>query len=118
MYNSLGLIFFALFALTLFGMYILVRRRIGSAVVVSALGVALSMVSFMLFTITQGNTLVWAILMGLVIGGLFSGTALLVARYFIISEERRARFDPYAPAPTDAASGDAAAGRQSPGTPG
>jgi len=94
MQNAAGLIFFGIFAITLFVMYILIRRRIGPASLIAAAGVIISIISFMLFTLAQGNTLVWAVVVGLVIGGLFSATALAAAYYFTSTENRRAKFDP------------------------
>lgn len=92
--NTPALIFFGIFAVTLFVMYILVRRRIGSTTLIAAAGVVISIISFMLFTLAQGNTLLWAIVIGLVIGGLFSATALAAAYYFSSNEIRRAKLDP------------------------
>ena len=94
MQNTTAFIFFAFFAINLFGMYILIRRRIGSTAVIAAGGIVVSIASFMLFTLAQGNTLVWAVVIGLVVGGLFSVTALAAAWYFTNSENRRQRFDP------------------------
>ncbi len=92
--TTAGLIFFGIFAITLFVMYVLIRRRIGSTVLIASAGVVISIISFMLFTLAQGNTLLWAVVIGLVIGGLFSATALAAAYYFSSNESRRAKLDP------------------------
>lgn len=94
--QPLALIFFAAFALVLVAMYILVRRRIGSTALVAAGGILGSIIAMMLFTLAQGNTVTWAVLIGLLVGGLFSVGALLIAIFFTSSEARKAKLDPYA----------------------
>ncbi|MFN8531238.1 MAG: hypothetical protein U0670_21765 [Anaerolineae bacterium] len=94
MQNGLGLIFFVLFGVFLIGMYLLLRRRVGPAPVIAGIGIGGSVISVFLMTLAQGNTAVWAIVMGLVMGGLFSVLAAVAALYFSRSEARRERFDP------------------------
>lgn len=101
MQSPVAFVFFAFFALILFVMYILIRRHIGSTVLVAAGGVIGSMISMMLFTLAQGNTVGWAILIGIAVGGVFSAGALVLASYFAGSDARKATFNPYAPPEDD-----------------
>jgi hypothetical protein len=96
MQSIASLVFFIVFALVQLGMYILVRRRIGSTMVVAVLGVVISVACIALMTLAQGNTPLWAAVVGVLLGGLFSTVSLAAAWYFSTSESRRARFDPYA----------------------
>lgn len=97
MQNPAALIFFVLFAIVQVAMYILVRRGIGSMVTVAIIGIAASIVCVMLMTLAQGNTILWAIVLGVLLSGLFSTVALAAAWYFSTSDKRRAKFDPHAP---------------------
>ena len=95
--QPVALIFFLFFGLVLFAMYILIRRRIGSTSLVAAAGIVGSMISMTLFSLAQGNILLLAVVVGIVVGGAFSVGALLVASYFTSSETRRHKLDPYTP---------------------
>ncbi len=84
-----SLIFFIAFAAILFFMYIGIRRRIASPMIISAAGVLGSVVSMMLFSLSQGNFIVHAILVGLLVGGGLSIITLVIALYFHSQELRK-----------------------------
>ena len=86
-----ALIFFALFALVLAGMYLGIRRTWASPGIVAGVGVLLSIIFMVLMSLAQGNSVVQAVLVGILVGGLFSGATLAVAWYFH-SNEMRARY--------------------------
>jgi len=86
-----ALIFFALFALVLAGMYLGIRRSWASPGIVAGFGVLLSIIFMVLMSLAQGNSVVQAVLVGILVGGLFSGATLAVAWYFH-SNEMRARY--------------------------
>ncbi len=92
--QSTSLIYFAVFAFVQVAMYILIRRRIGHPAVIAAIGVVISFASLLFMALEQGTTLIWAVIVGLVLGGLFSGISLAAAWYFTTNENRRSRFDP------------------------
>lgn len=94
MQNPLALAFFFVFAVVQLGMYSLVRRRVGSTVVIAAVGIVISIACLLLMTLAQGNTPLWAVVIGLLIGGLFSTVTLAAAWYFSTADQRRVRFDP------------------------
>jgi ABC-type Fe3+-siderophore transport system permease subunit len=86
-----ALILFVVFALVLAAMYLSIRRAWFSPGVTAAVGVILSMVLMVLISLAQNNLPIQAILVGVVIGGVFSGVTLAAAWYFH-SQELRARF--------------------------
>ena len=54
-------------------MYVAIRRRFASPVVIAAIGVFANMIVMTLIGLAQGNTIYQAIFAGLLVGGLFSG---------------------------------------------
>ncbi|MEO8396691.1 MAG: hypothetical protein ABI700_27105 [Chloroflexota bacterium] len=82
---------FVVFGLILFAMYIAIRRRFASPVIISAIGVFANIVVMTLIGLAQGDTIYQAIFAGLLIGGLFSGGVLAMAVYFQNNEQRRGR---------------------------
>lgn len=86
-----ALIFFALFALVLAGMYLGIRRQWAAPGMIAGAGVMLSIIFMVLVSLAQGNGVLQAVLVGLLVGGLFSGATLAVAWYFH-SNEMRARY--------------------------
>jgi hypothetical protein len=84
-------IFFALFALVLAGMYLAIRRQWAAPGLVAGGGVVLSIIFMTLMSLAQGNAVLQALLVGILVGGLFSGATLAIAWYFH-SNELRARY--------------------------
>jgi uncharacterized membrane protein len=90
--NSLfSWIFFAVFAAILVCMYLAIRRQWAKPGFVAAAGVIGSVLSMLLMSVAQGNNALQAVVVGLVVGGLFSGFVLAVAWYFQL-KDMRARF--------------------------
>lgn len=87
--NPTSLLFFAVFGIILFVMYIAVRRRWASPLVIAAVGVIASVVVITLMSLTEGNHIYQALFVGLLVGGLFSAGTLAIAWYFLSQEERR-----------------------------
>ena len=87
--NPTSLLFFAVFGIILFVMYIAVRRRWASPMIVAAVGVIASVVVITLMSLTEGNHIYQALFVGLLVGGLFSAGTLAIAWYFLSQEERR-----------------------------
>ncbi|MCC6801946.1 MAG: hypothetical protein IT319_03600 [Anaerolineae bacterium] len=89
MQNPTAWLLFALFGLILFVMYVSLRRRWASPLVVSALGVLASVIVMTLTGLAQNNTIYQALFAGLLVGGLFSGGTVAMAAYFQSSEARQ-----------------------------
>lgn len=102
MQNPIAWLLFAVFSLILFAMYVGIRRRWGSPILVGGLGVIASIVVMTLLGLAQNNTAYQALFAGLLVGGLFSGGALVIAYYFQ-SNERRRNLDINQPPPDDGA---------------
>jgi hypothetical protein len=87
----LSLILFAVFGLLLAGMYIAIRREWFKPGLIAGFGVALSVVLMIAVSLAQGNQVLQAVVVGTLIGGLFSSATLAVAWYFH-RNELRARY--------------------------
>jgi drug/metabolite transporter (DMT)-like permease len=84
-------VLFAVFALVLAGMYIAIRREWFAPSITAGVGVVLSMILMMSISLAQSNPFMWALIVGIILGGLFSGATLAVAWYFH-KNELRARY--------------------------
>ena len=84
-------IFFIVFAGVLVITYLAIRREWASPVVVSAVSVLGSIIAMTLVSLAQGNSIIQAIIVGIVVGSVFSGATLAIAWYFH-SNELRARY--------------------------
>jgi hypothetical protein len=82
---------FVAFAFVLAGIYLSIRRQWFAPGLTSGVGVVLSMFMMTLFSLAQNNVPVQAIIVGILLGGLFSGATLAAAWYFH-SNEMRARY--------------------------
>ncbi|MCB9461833.1 MAG: hypothetical protein H6670_19445 [Anaerolineaceae bacterium] len=82
------MLFFLIFGIILVAMYIAIRRQLASTTIIAAAGVFGSIVSMTLFGLAQGNLFAHALTVGFLIGGLFSGAALVIAFYFQGNEMR------------------------------
>ncbi|MCB9451274.1 MAG: hypothetical protein H6672_07525 [Anaerolineaceae bacterium] len=89
--QGFALILFALFALVLVGLYLAIRREWANPGMVAGGGMVLSIFLMILTSLAQGNVPLQAIVVGIVIGAVFSGATLAVAWYFH-SQERRAAY--------------------------
>ena len=89
--QSSALLLFVVFALVLAAMYLSIRRAWFSPGVTAAVGVILSMVVMVLISLAQNNLPIQAVIVGVILGGVFSGVTLAAAWYFH-SQELRTRF--------------------------
>ena len=89
--QSSALLLFVVFALVLASMYLSIRRAWFSPGATAAVGVILSMIVMVLISLAQNNLPIQAVIVGVIIGGVFSGVTLAAAWYFH-SQEIRARF--------------------------
>ena len=89
--QGLAWIFFMLMALTLLGTYLAIRREWFSPGVIAGVGVVTSIVLMILTAFGQGNSAIQAIIVGIVVGGVFSGATVGVAWHFH-SQELRKRY--------------------------
>lgn len=76
------------FALVLAGIYLSIRRQWLPPGITAGIGVVLSMLLMTLFSLAQNNILVQAVIVGILLGGLFSGATLAAAWYFHSNEMR------------------------------
>jgi hypothetical protein len=79
---------FAAFALVLAGMYLSIRRQWVAPGITAGVGLVLSMFLMTLFSLAQHNMAIQAIIVGILVGGLFSGATLAAAWYFHSNELR------------------------------
>ena len=84
-------VIFVVFALLLAGIYLSIRRQWFAPGLTAGLGVVASMFLMTLFSLAQNNVAVQAIIVGILLGGLFSGVTLAAAWYFH-SNEMRTRY--------------------------
>jgi ABC-type Fe3+-siderophore transport system permease subunit len=83
-----ALIFFFLFVVVLVMTYLAIRRQWAGPVTVSVSSVIASVLTMALFSLAQGNSPIHAILVGVVVGTVFSGALLAIAWYFHSGELR------------------------------
>jgi ABC-type Fe3+-siderophore transport system permease subunit len=95
--QGLGLVFFVLLAITLLLTYLSIRRAWVAPGVTAGVSVVVSIVLMVLTAFAQGNSPVQAIVVGIVVGGLFSAVTLGIAWYFQNQEvqKRPADYDEY-----------------------
>ena len=86
-----ALLLFIIFALVLAGMYLSIRRGWFAPGMTAAVGVILSMIVMVMISLAQNNLPIQAIVVGILVGGVFSGVTLAAAWYFH-SQELRARY--------------------------
>lgn len=80
--------FFLVFALVLLLMYLAIRRGWAAPGLISGVGVLASIVAMVLYSLAQGNSILQAVVVGIVVGALFSGAVLAIAWYFHNNEIR------------------------------
>ncbi|MBI5671231.1 MAG: hypothetical protein HZC41_24810 [Chloroflexi bacterium] len=86
--QGLAWVFFVLFALALAGMYLGIRRAWAAPGLIAGVGVVVSIVLMTLISFAQNNSPFQAIIVGILLGGLFGGATLAVAWYFQSQEMR------------------------------
>ncbi|GIL08751.1 MAG: hypothetical protein BroJett033_2620 [Chloroflexota bacterium] len=84
-----ALIFFALLAAILLLTYVAIRREWFAPTGTAAASVIASVVAMTLVSLAQGNGVLQAVVVGIVVGALFSGVTLGIAWYFHSAELRR-----------------------------
>lgn len=89
--QSGALILFAVFALVLVSIYLSIRRAWFPPGITAAVGVILSMILMVMISLAQQNSLLQAVVVGVLLGGVFSGATLAAAWYFH-GQELRARY--------------------------
>lgn len=89
--QGVALVLFVVFALVLAVMYIAIRREWYAPGVTAGIGVVASMVLMLFIALAQGNPPIQAVIVGIVVGGLFSIATLAIAWYFH-RNELRARY--------------------------
>ncbi|MFZ4814806.1 MAG: hypothetical protein ACOYL5_09735 [Phototrophicaceae bacterium] len=77
-----GMLFFVVFAAIQVGMYLSIRRQWLSPATTAGAGILASIIIAALMALAQGNVLGHALLVGLLMGVLFSGAVLAVSWYF------------------------------------
>ncbi|GAB1420053.1 hypothetical protein MASR2M15_01290 [Anaerolineales bacterium] len=76
------ILFFALFSITLLGIYISIRRHYLPTKVTIIGGLLLSIVFMFLFSLSQNNHPLHALLVGVILGGVFCVVIIALALYF------------------------------------
>lgn len=83
-------IVFFVFAVVQFVMYIVIRRGLAAPALVGGVGVVSSVILMMLFSLSQSNPILQALLTGIAVGGLFSAATLGLAWFFSRAEADQA----------------------------
>ncbi len=86
--NGSALIFFILFGLTIVAIYLGVRRGWASVRLITLVGAAASIVLMALFSLAQGNVAAQAIVVGVLVGSIFTAAAVSIANFFRTSESQ------------------------------
>lgn len=87
-----ALLLFVVFALVLAAMYLSIRRAWFPPGVTATVGVVVSMIIMVMVSLAQNNLPIQAVIVGILLGGIFSGVTLAAAWYFH-SQELRARYN-------------------------
>ncbi len=88
MQNAVSWLLFAVFAIVQMAMYLGIRRRWLSPMLIAAIGVLISIILMTLVSVAEGYNAYQALFVGF-LGGLFSVVVLMMAMYFARSEARR-----------------------------
>ncbi|MBL8153587.1 MAG: hypothetical protein JNM70_05325 [Anaerolineae bacterium] len=95
-----ALILFVVFALVLVGIYMAIRRGWFPPGITATVGVIVCMILMVLISLAQQNSALQAVVVGVLLGGVFSGATLAAAWYFH-GQELRARYQNAEHAPMD-----------------
>ncbi len=82
MQSIAGWVLYILFAVILFAMYLAIRRQWAPPGAVAGLGIVTSIACMILISLSQGNMALQAVVVGILVGLLFSLTTLAAAWYF------------------------------------
>jgi ABC-type Fe3+-siderophore transport system permease subunit len=99
--QGLALIFYGLMALALLLTYLSIRREWLAPIATALISVGASMVLMALISLAQQNSPVQAVVVGILVGGMFSGATLGIAWYFHSSELQQRYEQDYQPQPDD-----------------
>ncbi|HLV37267.1 MAG TPA: hypothetical protein VKY59_19265 [Spirillospora sp.] len=91
--EGLAGLFFVLLALALLGTYLAIRREWFSPTVVAGTSIVACIILMILTALGQGNSALQAIVVGIVVGGLFSGATVAIAWYFHSQELQKRQAD-------------------------
>lgn len=80
--QGFALLVFAAFALVLAGTYLSIRREWFKPGITAGVSIVLCMILMTMVSFAQGNLAIQAIIVGILVGGLFSSATLAVAWYF------------------------------------
>jgi drug/metabolite transporter (DMT)-like permease len=83
----MGFLFFVLFALTLVGMYVVLRRHLAPPGLIAGLGMFTSALTMTLYLLTQVDVMEQGIIFGILIGVFFAGATMFTAWYFNHQEQ-------------------------------
>lgn len=89
MLQGVAWLFFVLMALILMLSYLAIRREWFPPAVTAGTAVITSVIFMVLTSLSQGNSLIQAVIVGILIGGLFSGATIGLAWYFHSSTQRQ-----------------------------
>jgi hypothetical protein len=87
--QGFAIILFLLFALVLAGIYLSIRREWFKPGVTAGVGVLLSMVLMVMISLAQQNIVIQAVVVGVLLGGVFSVATIAAAWYFHAQELRQ-----------------------------
>ncbi|MBC7811430.1 MAG: hypothetical protein H7175_09790 [Burkholderiales bacterium] len=79
---------FVLFAADLAALYMAIRREWFAPGQSAAAGVLLAIILMFLISLAQGNSIIQAVVVGVLVGGMFGGAILAIAWYFHSNELR------------------------------
>lgn len=86
MTSGFSFVFYLIFSVILVWMYLAIRRQWAATGFVVAVGIVGTVISMLLMSVSQGNNALHAVVVGLVLGVLFSGATVAVARYFNVKQ--------------------------------
>jgi membrane-associated HD superfamily phosphohydrolase len=82
MRNPGSLLFLAIMAINIAAVYILTRRGATRLLPTLGIGTVISVASFALYTLSEGNTFTHALIVGVALGVLFTGMTISAAMFF------------------------------------
>ena len=89
MQSPAGWLLYLLFIVIQFGMYLSIRREWIPPGLTAGLGIVTSVALMILISLSQGNTALQAVVVGILVGAVFSVAILAIAWYFHSSELRK-----------------------------
>ena len=86
--QGIAWLFFLLFAVVIIATYLSIRREWVAPNITAGVSVVASVITMILMSLAQGNPLYQAVIVGILVGALFSGATLAIAWYFHGNELR------------------------------